>query len=335
VLGPKPVEAGSLKDFPQCDIEAAKLGEELWGPMKGVGSSEHSVGKGRVLSGKTAREVLLADRVKPDFEFAGGQPGAAIDYLHRRDGETDIYFVASRSNRWENVRCTFRVTGKAPELWDAVSGQRRFASAYTEADGRTMLPLEFPPCGSLMVVFREPASAHRATAPNNAAKYEPQQELGGSWTVTFDPKWGGPASAPFDSLVSWPQRPEPGIKFYSGTATYLKTFDLPESAISHQPSAILLDLGNVRELAEVRVNGQSLGVVWTPPFRVDITAAVKPGANRLEIEVVNFWPNRIIGDASLPPDQRLTKTNIRKLTSGTPLMESGLLGPVRLLRVSK
>jgi hypothetical protein len=216
-----------------------------------------------------------------------------------------------------------------------VSGERRFATAYTEAGGRTMLPLEFPPCGSLLVVFREPASAHPASTVNNAATYEPQQELSGSWTVTFDPKWGGPASAQFDSLISWPQRSEPGIKFYSGTATYLKTFDLPESAISHQPSAILLDLGNVRELAEVRVNGQSLGVVWAPPFRVDITDAVKPGANRLEIEVVNFWPNRIIGDASLPPDQRLTKTNIRKLTSGTPLMESGLLGPVRLLRVSK
>jgi len=342
VIGPKPVEAGSLKDFPQCDIEVVKLAEALWGPVQAAGSSEHSVGKGRVISGKTAREVLLADGVKPDFEFTGGQPGTSIDYLHRRDGETDIYFVASRSNRWENVRCAFRITGKAPELWDAVSGQRRFASAYTEADGRTMLPLEFPPCGSLMVVFRELAFAHAATTPNNAAKYEPQQELSGSWTVKFDPKWGGPASVQFEQLISWPTHTEPGIKFYSGTATYVKTFDLPEStfqnpqsAIRNPQSVILLDLGNVRELAEVRVNGQSLGVVWTSPFRVDITGAVRFGVNRLEIEVVNFWPNRIIGDASVPPDQRLTKTNIRKLTSSTPLMESGLLGPVRLLRLSQ
>ena len=94
---------------------------------------------------------------------------------------------------------------------------------------------------------------------------------------------------------------------------------------------MFLDLGNVRELAEVRVNGKSCGITWSPPFRVDITAAVKPGANKLEVDVVNFWPNRIIGDAGLPKEQRRTRTNIRKLTARTPLITSGLLGPVWLL----
>ena len=131
---------------------------------------------------------------------------------------------------------------------------------------------------------------------------------------------------------SWTTRPEPGIKYYSGTATYEKTFDFSISALRKRLTrAILLDLGDVRELAEVKVNGKSCGIVWTPPFRVDITGAVKPGENKLEIEVVNFWPNRIIGDANLPPDQRLTKTNIRNLKANTALMESGLLGPVRIL----
>jgi hypothetical protein len=156
------------------------------------------------------------------------------------------------------------------------------------------------------------------------------QELTGPWTVRFDTNWAGPAEVQFDSLVSWPERPEPGIKFFSGTATYEQTFDLPQSAISNRPSAILLDLGNVRELAEVKLNGKSCGITWTPPFRVDITHALQPGSNRLEIEVVNFWPNRIIGDAALPKEQRLTRTNIRKLTKDTKLMESGLLGPVRV-----
>jgi hypothetical protein len=129
--------------------------------------------------------------------------------------------------------------------------------------------------------------------------------------------------------VSWPARSEPGIKHYSGTAVYRKSFDLPAAA---RPRAqrLFLDLGHVRELAEVKVNGKSCGIVWAPPFRVDVTEAVRPTGNTLEIEVVNFWPNRVIGDAALPEAQRLTKTNILELKANTPLVESGLLGPVTL-----
>ncbi len=326
VIGPKPTAAETLEDYPQCDQQVAQLANDLWGNA--------TPRRGRVLRGRTAREVLLADGVAPDCEFSGGQPGALLNYLHRRDGNTDIYFVANRSNRVEDVRATFRVTGKAPELWDAVSGRRHFAGAYQEADGRTTLPLELSPCGSMFVVFRASASEHPATARSNITTYQALQELTGPWTVRFDPKWGGPASAQFESLVSWPTRSEPGIKFYSGTATYAKSFDLPAS-VRHPASGIWLDLGSVRELAEVRVNGQSCGIVWSPPFRVDITEAVKPGANALEVDVVNFWPNRLIGDASLPPEQRLTRTNIRKLTRDTPLIESGLLGPVRILAAER
>jgi hypothetical protein len=155
------------------------------------------------------------------------------------------------------------------------------------------------------------------------------------WTVHFDPKWGGPDSVQFDSLVSWPTRPEPGIHFYSGTAVYEKMFDLPaEPRITNHRSRLVLDLGDVRELAEVKVNGQSCGIVWCPPFRVDVTDMAKPGENKLQIEVVNFWPNRIIGDASLPKLQRFTQTNIRKLTARTPLEPAGLFGPVQLFEES-
>jgi hypothetical protein len=136
--------------------------------------------------------------------------------------------------------------------------------------------------------------------------------------------------------VSWPTRPEPGIKFYSGTAVYEKTFVLPaDFPVTHHASRIMLDLGDVRELAEVKVNGQSCGIVWCPPWRVDVTDAVKSGENKLQIEVVNFWPNRIIGDASRPKEQRLTQTNIRKLTAKTPLEPAGLFGPVKLLEGKK
>ena len=321
VIGPKPIEATGLRDFPRCDAEVKQLAASLWD-------------NGKVIAGKTAREVLLAAGVKPDFEFAGGDPQTMLDYIHRRDGGTEIYFVANPSNRVENARCTFRVSGKAPELWDAVSGERRFAPAYAEADGRVTLPLELAPYGSVFVVFREPASAHAATAKSNTPKLEARAELSGPWAVSFNPKWGGPASIQFEQLVSWPARAEVGIKFYSGTATYTKTFDLPAS-LQPPVSGILLDLGHVRELAEVRLNGKSCGIVWSPPFRVDITSAVKATGNTLEVEVVNFWPNRIIGDASLTVEKRFTRTNVRKLTKDTALVESGLLGPVRILQPAK
>jgi hypothetical protein len=325
VIGPKPVKGETLKNYPECDSQIARLGDELWGGK---------VGSGRVIAGKSAREVLLDDGVSPDCEFQtiNSQPSTSFDYIHRTAAGAEIYFIANRTNVAATATIAFRVSGKAPELWNAVTGGHKFAVAYEEKDGRTFVPLDFDPCGSWFVVFRAPASAHPATARSNSAALNPLQEISGPWMVHFDPKWGGPESAQFDQLVSWTIRSEPGIKYYSGTATYDKTFDLSKSAIGKRPSPIFLDLGNVRELAEVKVNGKSCGITWSPPFRVDITGAVKPGANKLEIEVVNFWPNRIIGDAGLPPEQRRTQTNIRKLTANTSLMESGLFGPVQILR---
>jgi hypothetical protein len=201
---------------------------------------------------------------------------------------------------------------------------------FTERDGRTTVPLEFAPCGSWFVVFKD-STANYTNRSKTGKALQSLIELTGAWTVSFATNWGGPASVTFDSLVSWPTRPEPGIKFYSGTATYKKKFELPDSKLKTKNSKFFLDLGQVCELAEVRVNGKSCGVTWTPPFRVDITAAAQSGTNTLEVEVVNFWPNRIIGDAALPPAQRLTRTNVRKLTAHTPLAKSGLLGPVRVL----
>ncbi|OQB89018.1 MAG: F5/8 type C domain protein [Verrucomicrobia bacterium ADurb.Bin118] len=323
VVGPKPVREQSLTDYPQCDAEVRKLAETLWGATP--------PGTGRVISGKNARAILQADGVPPDFEFRAENPDAFIDYIHRRDGATEVYFVASRSNRTENVTGTFRVTGKAPELWNPVTGEHQFAAAYTEVDGRTAVPLTFAPYGSWFVVFREPAAAHPPTTPDNQPAFRSLGELTGDWAVKFAPEWGGPATAQFDRLISWTEHPEPGIKFYSGAATYVKSFDLPAATPVSQTKPLYLDLGMLRELAEVRVNGRSCGIVWAPPFRVDITTAVKPGKNELEIRVINFWPNRIIGDASLPADQRRTRTNIRKFTPDTPLSASGLFGPVQLL----
>ncbi len=329
VIGPKPQRSETLDNFSATDAAVRKLADELWGGQ---------IGTGRVIADKSAREVLLADDVPPDCEFLSTishQPSTDFDFIHRTTGGAEIYFVANRSTNAVVANCAFRVSGKAPELWNAVTGERQFAADYEEKNGRIFVPLDFAPCGSWFVVFLEPASAHPATAIGDGETISHQlstiNSFSGAWTVHFDPKWGGPETAQFDSLVSWPTRPEAGIKFYSGTAVYEKSFALPQPATGNRPSKIYLDLGSVRELAEVKVNGRSCGIVWCPPWRVEVTDKVLPGQNRLQIAVVNFWPNRLIGDAGLPPEQRLTQTNIRKLTAMTPLEPAGLFGPVKLL----
>jgi len=325
VIGPKPARGETLENFAVIDAEVKQIADELWGGQ---------TGKGHVITGKTAREVLQADGIRPDCEFinSGEWP---LDYIHRTTDDAEIYFVANRATNAVAVNCAFRVTGKAPELWNAVTGERKFAPAYEEKDGRIFLPLDFGPCGSWFVIFREPADAHPAVAKVNSPELTPLQQISGAWTVHFDPKWGGPEAVQFDSLVSWPTRPEPGIKFYSGTAVYEKTFNLPVPSATVPGEKTFLDLGNIRELAEIKVNGKSCGIVWCPPWRVEVTDAVRPGENKLQIEVVNFWPNRLIGDDGLPPEQRVTRTNIRKLTAKTPLEPAGLFGPVQLLTATE
>jgi hypothetical protein len=263
--------------------------------------------------------------VPPDFEYTGLSDAGELDWIHRRAGEVDIYFVTSRWDPKEKVACTFRVGGKQPELWDPVTGEIRDAMAFRQEDGRTSVPLEFNPRGSVFVVFRRPVTGN-GPAASNYPTTQPLMEINGPWQVAFDPHWGGPATVTFDTLTDWTKRPEGGIRYYSGTAVYRNKFTLASVT-----GTLWLDLGEVREIATVKLNGVDLGVVWTRPGRVDISRAVRAGANDLEITIVNLWPNRLIGDAFLPSEKRRTETNLRKFSASSPLLPSGLLGPVRVL----
>jgi hypothetical protein len=341
VLGPRPVRTPGLTNYPRSDEETRTLADGLWGPGQARQAGENKLGRGRIFWGKPLSEVLGSIGLGSDFMFAGRSRPAAVetqtkeapvlDFIHRRDGDADIYFVVNRRERWEaSVKCTFRVSGKLPEIWNPVTGETRAAVCYAQAEGKTSLPLEFPPHGSLFIVFRQPISAAtRGKGRGNFASLRSLLDVRGPWRVAFDPAWGGPESVEFDELTSWTKRAEAGIKYYSGTATYRKTFDLPEAA-DLKDGRLFLDLGEVRYVAEARLNGQALGVVWTAPWRLEITKAARPGANVLEIDIINLWPNRVIGDSLLPPSKRLTKTNVT-FEKGTPLLESGLLGPVRIL----
>ena len=157
------------------------------------------------------------------------------------------------------------------------------------------------------------------------------QEITGAWDVRFPPKWGAPEEITLDHLGSLSDSTNPGVKYFSGTATYTKTFDWkPAAKAGQQKTETSLDLGDVQVMAQVKLNGRDLGVLWKPPFRVDITNVVKPGGNTLEIRVANLWPNRMIGDAALPVAERFTWSSYEPFTKDSPLPKSGLLGPVQL-----
>jgi len=338
VLGPPPQRAPGLTQWPQCDETVRRLAAELWGenlPARG----QRTFGQGRVIWGYPPAEVLAMDQLPPDVEFRELQPESIpprfddvttpLDWIHRRMENLDLYFIANVGNRLASARIGFRTTKSSPEIWDPVTGQIRPLPEFAVESGRTWIPIPFQPKQSFFVVFR----GHNI--PRSGANFpmrRAQLELTGPWSVAFDPAWGGPAQVTFAELDDWSQRPESGIRFYSGQATYRKSFTWSNGSENPHRQRVFLDLGRVANLARVKLNGQDLGVVWTAPWQVEATPAIRDGANELTVEIVNLWPNRLVGDAALPLDQRRTTTNVRKFEKpGARLVESGLRGPVRLL----
>lgn len=269
--------------------------------------------------------------VVEDFSSPG-----PVRYTHRHTTDREIFFVANRSAQPVTTSGTFRVSGRTPELWNPRTGQSRALADFSASEGRTTVPLRFEPFESFFVIFPTPDAA-LDPAPVAKPNFTEPTVLGaleGAWDVAFDPAMGGPERVRFDALDDWSTRPEPGIRYYSGIATYRKTFDLPQGTDLPPGSKLHLDLGEVQVMARVRVNGQDCGVAWTAPWRVDISNAVQAAGNTVEVEVANLWPNRMIGDAR-SPGQTFARTTYRPYQATHPLLPSGLRGPVRLMNVPK
>ncbi len=568
LVGPPPERAPGLEGYPQCDEEIKSLVAELWGDCDGKTVTEHRLGKGKVVLGQTMEQVFAALNVKPDFEFAA-EGGSQLAYIHRLAGGADIYFVSSQRDQTDTVDCTFRVSGKVPELWYPDTGRIEQAAVWNEKDGRITVPVKFDPAGSVFVVFRQPAAKNAVSEVrlNGAVFYPPAQlekpaesgmnisdtftvtvrvkpgtaitlpaetnagiakvdgqsfvffplpghqlwsrkdsgmgisagvngiavfehsvsylvpilvypanlagwtdiavvyregtpslyvngklvhtgmkglktvhpcagikfsrpfppfkgametpcvygralsadeiaglqktpgiglfdgfdcrvvngavaaefrqsgryefvsangtaavdvsvpqplEVSGPWALNFPPDRGAPATVTLDKLISWTDHAESGVKYFSGTATYVKEVEIP-AEMTGGGRQLSLDLGQVKNIAEVSVNGKPLGILWKPPFRADITGAVKPGKNKLEIKVTNLWPNRLIGDEQFPDDcvfetggaikewpawltnglprpepRRVTFTTWKHWKKDDKLLPSGLLGPVTI-----
>ena len=485
VVGARPRRSPSLADYPKCDARVAELAADLWGDSDGRTIHEHAVGQGRIVWGEPLADVLGAQHLKPDFGFTSVTPNAKLASAHRASAGDDIYFVSNQQQQFATADCTFRVTGKTPELWHPDTGATGPAPVWSAADGRTTVRLTLDPAGSMFVVFRpsttpadhvvsatstfspdtvrvpvltighavyaatdgageldvtarlaglvhdnqlavevtndamggEPANLHKKElrvdyaldgkpshavvrehgtlrlppAPEiglppqfdptidadghpavrlwgngridlqmadgakrsvSAANLPAPRELTGPWSLRFPPNWGAPPSVTLDRLASWTESADAGVRYFSGTATYEKPFTVTADQLT-DGSQLWLDLGAVKNFAEVTVNGQNQPLLWKPPFRLNVTAAVKPGENQLVVRVTNLWPNRIIGDEQLPPDcewngqelkawpqwlldgkpsptGRLTFATWHHWSKGDPLLESGLLGPVTL-----
>jgi hypothetical protein len=343
VVGPPPESSFGLFGYPEKDVRLRQLVKEIWGNLDGKTFTERNLGKGRIIWGKTPREILLADGIIPDFSFPEQQtdPGQ-VDYIHRALPDLDIYFVCNRTNQNLSRKFTFRVAGKQPEIWNALTGESYPVEAQNQTTASTTLSLYMDKFSAFFIVFRKSSDANSSQSKNTTvATIQEATELSGPWNVSFDPHWGGPELVIFPKLISWTDHTEDGIKYYSGKATYKKAFDWIPITEKKQNTLVskkrcFLDLGNLEGVAEVRLNGKRLGVLWCYPWRIEITDVVKPTGNQLEVDVVNLWANRVIGDLNLPKENRITRTHedfrFDFLTGQTPLLTSGLLGPVLLIQ---
>ena len=300
--------------------------------------------------------------------------GSEVEWLHKRtDDGCDIFFVSNTKDSVDEIRLSLAVSGRAPQIWDARRATVEDCHGWT-SDGRsTELSLSLDPHGSAFVVFRDKTAAVSSAAlpePVEAAAFTLPQ----NWAISFPEGWGAPESIAIDRLGSWSESDIPGVKYFSGTATYRQTVVIPRKFLKGKGYSYLLDLGEVKNLARVRINGEYVSeVLWTAPFSVEVGAWLKPGKNLIEIEVTNLWPNRMIGDELEPDDAvwdipanrpvtaetqvvnafmkeipdwlannrprpssgRYTISSFKYFGPAHPLMPSGLLGPEIVIRKTK
>ena len=235
--------------------------------------------------------------------------------------------MVNRKNQPVDTTATFRILSRAPEFWDADTGETRPVSFKIQSDG-IEVPLKLQPFQSVFVVFRKPTTVPFLTLPDPSTRTV--QSLTGAWSISFQADRGAPASVTKTALTSWSEDEDHGVKYFSGAGTYTKTFELAQQTF--RVGKLKLDLGKVYELADVSLNGKHVGTVWHEPFVLDISSAAKPGKNVLKIAVINLWVNRLIGDQQPNNQKKYTFTVIPTYKPDAPLRPSGLLGPVKILQ---
>ena len=296
-----------------------------------------------------------------DDTYCGKRSGEdVIGWIHRRIGNDEIYFLSNQTADAVNPVITFNVNGKIPELWIPETGKVFMVEKFDIQGDKTSIPIRLAPFGSLFVIFREKSCANEPYPVKKG--FDRQIHLDQEWKINFPEGWGAPEEI-HSCLKSLTKFKEPGIRYFSGTATYQYNLDLAEQDTKEDQRA-WLDLGKIKNIARVIVNGKAVITLWKPPYCTDIANFLKEGANKIQIEVTNTWNNRLIGDEQQPDDckwgplqyncnesagyrilkipewifdgtprpsdKRYTFTTWKFYESYSPLVESGLIGPVSL-----
>ena len=323
VLGPAPEASPSLQNDPDADAEVRLIATDLWG-TGGRRASQYGYGK-VYADGVPLEKVLEEKGLEPDFSV--DNPSAKIKYTHRALDKGDIYFVSNQSGEQASFTATFRVSGRAPQLWNPLTGEVRALPQYDVVRGQTRIPMRLEGLESSFIVFSDQKVEGRRYRDNYPVESTLAQ-LDEGWVISFDPARRGPeGKLNVDRLFDWTTAASEDIKYYSGAVQYRNQFELGQIP----DSDIYIDLGNVMVMAKVKVNGKEVGGAWTEPYRVNITSALKKGINTVEVEVVNNWQNRIVGDMRLPEKDRKIWITVNPWTADSPLQPSGLLGPVKIV----
>lgn len=328
VLGPKPLRSPSLENYPQADNQVKSLAGELWGEVDGVKVKHAAYGKGQIMSGMSLEEVFEWIDYIPDFKTTADAP---VLYNHRDLGKTQIYFVTNQSDSTITVESKFRVKHMVPELWEATSGNIRVLPSFVSDAESTTVPLQLEAYESVFVVFRssEKAKTDKADISLNYPAPSVTYSVDTPWTLSFDSSKKAPAGiVKMNTLSDLSASEDESIKYYSGAIHYSATVQLPEKPTEGE---WFLTLTDVAVMAKVKINGKYIGGLWTAPYKLKIGDGVlQPGENRLDIEVVNTWVNRLIGDSALPIAERSTYIPFNTWTPQAELPKSGLIGDVKL-----
>ncbi len=329
VYGPPPSRSPSMAGYPGSDQEIMRLAMRIWGNKGTVTASGRSYGKGKLYRDQDLAGVLEDMSLPPDVLMAD----TGILWTHRSSMGLDIYFLSNLDDREKKSWISFRVKNRVPELWDPASGRISELSSYRMEGERTKVPVCLDPSGSVFIVFRK-AGGEAAEPKARSTHAVKEIALDEPWQLHFPGGWDAPDSITVKDLTSWTDFSDMGIKYFSGTARYKNTFNIPVETLKEN-TRVILDLGEVRMMAEVTVNGRNLGVLWKKPYKTEITEAIRTGDNQVEIRITNTWWNRLVGDAKYPeglPGSEVhaprTFVTVKGWTGEEELMDSGLIGPV-------
>jgi hypothetical protein len=344
IIGTKPERSTSLKGFPACDDEVKVIADKLWGKADGQTIFTNTYGKGKVYWGKTVKEVLEEMNLPADFQVKGiKNDHDEIDYIHRQTESEDIYFVSNSSKATQKITCVFRVDkNRIPELWDAETGLIQRDLQYTIVADGISIGLSMDPLASRFVVFRNNSTGTNDEGLSYDLQYgfsiqktDKVIDLSSDWKVDFDVKMGAPETYQFEKLTSWTDVENKGINYYSGSANYTREFSVSNEALSSEVEAYVV-FEDIQEIARVTVNGNDCGIIWTPPYKSNITDYLKEGSNKISVQVINNWNNRIVGDLRSPGEKEYAKTNAKnKFNADSPLLKSGLMGKAEIIIIKR